>query len=223
VRAAAASLYDRFAALYAAYRLHVFPDDRTEVAAALDLDGARTFAELGCGPGFYATTFAATDPHLSVTGIDRAPAQIAIAQARAAAQGLANARFLCADVQRLVQRDGAFDRVLASRLLMVVDRPATALAEMRRVLAPGGILLLAEPVRPRSGVLGLLQQAATRAGIEQRYIEPPTERIFTARAFHALITCQRWASVAIWEANGYRYARCRAAANADCAAGRTYP
>jgi ubiquinone/menaquinone biosynthesis C-methylase UbiE len=216
------SLYDRFATLYAAYRLHHFPDDRAEIQAALDLGQARTVAELGCGPGLYTTAFAAAEPRLVVTGIDRAPAQIAIARKRAAALGLTNTRFSTADAQRLAQPDGAFDRVLASRLLMVVADPAVTIAEARRVLAPGGILLLAEPERPQTGILSLLRRTAEIAGQWDTFIEPPVERHFTAGAFRALVMSQVWESVAIWEASGYRYARCRTDANADGVVRRAY-
>jgi ubiquinone/menaquinone biosynthesis C-methylase UbiE len=221
----AISLYDRFAALYAAYRLHVFPDDRAEIAAALDLGGARHVAELGCGPGFYATAFAAADPALHVMGIDRAPAQIAIARRRAAAQGVMNARFIIADAQALGSfARGLFDRIVASRLLMVVDDPDAVLAAARRVLAPGGILLIAEPIGPETGMLAMLRRMVhDAAGEVSEYIEPFVERHFTARAFRALVASQPWASVAIWEANGYRYARCRTCVSADCAVRRTYP
>jgi arsenite methyltransferase len=202
------SLYDHFAPLYADFRLHRFPDDRVEVAAALDLAAARSLIELGCGPGFYASAFAARYPHLRVTGVDRAPRQIALARQRA--RGRANACFTVGDARMLAEPAGAFDRVLASRLLMVVPEREAVLAEARRVLAPGGILLLAEPTRQRTSVLALLHQAAHATDASARYIEPPEEHYFSAAAFRALVAAQSWASVAIWEANGYRYARCRA-------------
>jgi ubiquinone/menaquinone biosynthesis C-methylase UbiE len=207
------SLYDRFAPLYADFRLHVFPDDRREVAAALGVAGAEHLLELGCGPGFYATAFARQFPDLAVVGIDHAPRQIALARQRAG--GLPNMRFAVGDARALAQPDGAFDCVLASRLLMVVPEREVVLAEARRVLAPGGILLIAEPVRQRGSVLGLLRDAARQSGEAGGYSEPFREHYFTAASFRALIASQRWASVAIWEANGYRYARCRATTYGD--------
>ena len=45
------SLYDRFAPLYADFRLHVFPDDRREVAAALGVAGAEHLLEFGLRAG----------------------------------------------------------------------------------------------------------------------------------------------------------------------------
>jgi len=199
-------LYDRFAPLYADFRLHRFPDDRVAVAAALDLAGARSLIELGCGPGFYASAFAAIHPQLRVTGVDRAPRQVALARQRAHDP---NVRFVVGDARVLAEPTGAYDRVLASRLLMVVPEREAVLAEARRVLAPGGILLLAEPIRRRTSVLALLHQAARAADADARYIEPPEEHYFSAAAVRALIAAHSWASVAIWEANGYRYARCR--------------
>jgi ubiquinone/menaquinone biosynthesis C-methylase UbiE len=203
--------------------LHVFPDDRAEIAAALDLSGARHLLEPGCGPGFYATAFAAAYPDLRVTGIDRAPAQVVIARRRTMAQGLTNACFVVGDAQHLQVPAGSFDRIVASRLLMVVDDPVAALAEFRRMLAPGGILLLAEPVRPQSGVLAVLRREAHARGRTERYIEPPAERHFTADAFLALVKTQVWASMALWKANGYYYARCRTCTSADCGMRRTCP
>lgn len=194
---------ERYAAAYAHHRLHVFPDDRAAVASALALPKARTVAEIGCGPGFYALAFAVAYPHLQVTGIDRAPAQLAIARDRAARQGAANVRFVAGDVGVLGRWRGAFDRVVASRLLMVVPERAHALAEMRRVLAPGGLLLLAEPVAPPPASL----VAAFRAHAGGN--EPPAPHLFTAASFAALVAGQMWAAATLWEAHGYRYALCR--------------
>jgi arsenite methyltransferase len=207
------SLYDSFASLYADFRLHIFPDDRAEVAGALGVAGAERLLELGCGPGFYATGFARQFPHIDVLGVDRAPGQIALARQRA--DGIANVRFTVGDARALALPDGTFDRILASRLLMIVPERKAVLAEARRVLAPGGILLIAEPVRRRGSVLGLLRDTARQAGETGGYIEPPREHYFSAASFRALIASQRWASVAIWGASGYRYARCRAMMHGD--------
>ncbi len=213
------SLYDRFATLYADFRLHRFPDDRAQIAAVLDVGTARNLLELGCGPGYYAATFAAAFPSLSVTGIDRAPAQIALAMQRARSCALPNLRFAVGDARSL-RSFGRFDRIVASRLLMVVPERERVLAEARRALAPGGLLLLAEPARPGTGVLPLLRRVADAARDGVAYVEPPREHYFSATSFRAFIASQPWASVVVWEANGYRYARCRAHATADLAVER---
>ncbi len=204
VRAAAridpASVYERYAAHYAAFGHALCPDDRAEGLAALDLSYARHVAEIGCGPGYYAPVIAARHPTLRVTGIDNAPAQIALARRRATRQGLHNVRFVRGDVCALSQPSGCFDRIVVSRLFMVVHDCCRAMAELRRVLAPGGILVLAEPVaRPAISFAAWARVPA------------PTERIFTASAFAALVSLVAWGSCATWETGGYRYARCRKA------------
>ena len=194
------SIYERYATQYAAFRLHACPDDRAEGLTALDLPRARHAAEVGCGPGYYAPVIAARHPAVRVTGIDNSPAQIALARQRAAQQGLRNTRFICDDACALAQPDGRFDRIVASRLLMVVREPHRVMAELRRVLAPGGVLLIAEPIaRPAISFADWIHAPI------------PTERIFTSPAFAALVSLVAWGACAIWEAGGYRYAHCRKA------------
>jgi ubiquinone/menaquinone biosynthesis C-methylase UbiE len=56
--------------------------------------------------------------------------------------------------------DGRFDTVVCTYVLCSVENPAAALAEIARVLAPGGSLLFLEHVRAREGTaLGRLQDA----------------------------------------------------------------
>lgn len=197
-----ASVYERYAAQYASFRHRACPDDRAGGLAVLDLPHARHVAEVGCGPGYYAPIIAARHPMISVTGIDNSPAQIALARQRAAQRGLGNAHFICDDVCALSQPDGRFDRIVASRLFMVVRDPRRAMAELLRVLAPGGVLVVAEPVaRPAISFADWAQ------------IVTPAERIFTAATFTALITSFACGACAIWETGGYRYARCRKAAD----------
>jgi ubiquinone/menaquinone biosynthesis C-methylase UbiE len=63
-----------------------------------------------------------------------------------------------ARAEALPFRDGAFDTVVASLVLCSVAAPSAALAEARRVLAPGGTLRSLEHVRP-PGLAGALLDA----------------------------------------------------------------
>jgi SAM-dependent methyltransferase len=69
---------------------------------------------------------------------DVAAEMTAIAGARAAALGLANVRTLILDLDDLAQPDQAYDVVLCREGLMFAFDPARAVAEIRRVLRPGG-------------------------------------------------------------------------------------
>src|SRR5947208_10339688 len=90
-------------------------------------------ADVGGGTGNYALAFAREgwDPLV----VDASPAMLA----RAAAKGL---RTLEADAQRLPLADESFDAVLMISMLHHVDDPHRALTEARRILRPGGRLVL---------------------------------------------------------------------------------
>ena len=66
-------------------------------------DDPISYLELGCGQGFGALILAASNPHWTVTAIDFNPAHIAAARAWAAQAGIANVRFLEADLATLAE------------------------------------------------------------------------------------------------------------------------
>jgi SAM-dependent methyltransferase len=83
---------------------------------------------------------AARLPGGHVTGIDAAGDVLAEAQAEAGRRGQANVRFETGDVYRLAFEDGTFDVVHAHQVLQHLSDPVCALAEMRRVCRPGGLV-----------------------------------------------------------------------------------
>ena len=74
-----------------------------------------------------------------VVGVDRAEAPLATARADAATAGVAIA-FDVGDAYALAFPDDSFDVVHAHQLLQHLGRPVAALAEMRRVCRPDGIV-----------------------------------------------------------------------------------
>jgi ubiquinone/menaquinone biosynthesis C-methylase UbiE len=101
--------------------------------------------DAGCGPGSITLGLAAAVAPGEAVGVDLQPAQVEQARALAAACGFAGARFEAADIYRLPYPDGSFDAVFANGVLMHLVDPARALAELRRVLRPGGIAGLRDP------------------------------------------------------------------------------
>ncbi len=118
--------------------------ERLERAAVLDLAGplsGRVVLDVGCGDGTLA--LAAARAGARVIGVDRSPADVAAARRNAANTGLP-LELHVADARKLPFPADRFDVVLAVTVLCFVPEPALAVAEMVRVLRPGGALVIGE-------------------------------------------------------------------------------
>lgn len=99
-----------------------------------------------------------------LTGLDLSHHMLLKARARAAATGRAPA-LIQGDVQDLPFADATFDTVVCTLGLCGVPDPRTALGEMRRVLVPGGrLLLLDHVVSTNAAVRGLQRAVETVTG-----------------------------------------------------------
>jgi ubiquinone/menaquinone biosynthesis C-methylase UbiE len=106
---------------------------------------------------------------VTVTGIELSPAMLAIARQRAAGLGR-DADLREGDAEHLPLGDSAFDTVVCALSLCTIPRAAAAVGEMRRVLAPGGRLLLLDHVGstwpPLYAAQWLLERITVRAAGE---------------------------------------------------------
>lgn len=104
--------------------------------------GARVL-EVGCGPGHLSIQLA-RQHGLEVTGLDLDPAMIERARANAdrADGGEPRPSFLVGDVASLGFPDGSFDLVVSTLSMHHWDDPPAGLAEIGRVLRPGGRALV---------------------------------------------------------------------------------
>lgn len=94
--------------------------------------------DVGCGMGTDVFEIVkSVAPEGAVTGVDLSESLIAEAIGRATGRDLP-VTFQVADARNLPFPNNYFDAVRTERLLMHVPNPASALAEMARVLAPGG-------------------------------------------------------------------------------------
>jgi arsenite methyltransferase len=123
--------------LEAMYRRRDVIRRRRLVMNALSAQPGEDVADVGCGPGFYLTELAEqVGPHGSVTGIDSASAMLAVAAKRA--ERHENVTFHRADATSLPVPDHAFDALLSVQVLEYVPDVDGAIAEIHRVLRPGG-------------------------------------------------------------------------------------
>ncbi|WP_239677556.1 class I SAM-dependent methyltransferase [Natronosporangium hydrolyticum] len=85
---------------------------------------------------------------VTVTGVELSPAMLAIAEQYAAGLGLAT-DLREGDAQALPFADASFDTVVCTLSLCAIPDHARAIAEMARVLRPGGRLLLLDHIGSR--------------------------------------------------------------------------
>ncbi|KAB8184598.1 class I SAM-dependent methyltransferase [Microbispora catharanthi] len=138
-----AEAYDAVAVLYAELfrdSLDRLPLDRAALAAfaeSVRADGAGPVAELGCGPGYVTAHLRGLG--LDAFGIDLSPTMIELAR-----EAYPDLRFEIGSMHALDLADGELSGVVS--WYSVIHTPPRELppyfAEFRRVLAPGGHLLL---------------------------------------------------------------------------------
>jgi len=102
------------------------------------LEPGMSLLDVGCGPGTITADLARRVAPGPVLGIDREEAPLT--EARAAAQGLANARFARGDIYALHVAPGSYDVVHAHQVLQHLVDPVAALIELRLVCRPGGLV-----------------------------------------------------------------------------------
>lgn len=95
--------------------------------------------DLGCGPGFFSCIL--TEEGHVVTGIDNSQGMLRCARDNAAKLGI-SPEFLCMDINELSFEDNAFDAIVTRNVTWTLEYPRDVYSELKRVLKPGGILLI---------------------------------------------------------------------------------
>jgi SAM-dependent methyltransferase len=138
--------------------------------------------DVACGPGNFARDFALAAGDGLVVGIDSSATMLGVAVRDAAMDNVAYVR---GDARDLPFRDGCFDAICCFAALYLIEEPMRALAEIVRVLAPGGRLALMSScnrgplptskanavVRGLSGVRVFGRDELTQALVEDGMIE----------------------------------------------------
>lgn len=154
-----AKAYDRRLALLEILTFGRVREIRTMMIEKAGLKSGDQVLDVGCGPG-YVTLMAKqrVGPRGRAVGIDAAPEMIEAARQKAQRTDL-DVEFKVDLIEKLSFPDNSFDAVLSSLMMhhLPDDLKREGLAEVRRVLKPGGCLMIVDMKRPESWLGRALQ------------------------------------------------------------------
>ena len=138
-------------------------DPHAEIEQRIAPDTCRLL-DLCTGTALVPARVAPLRPEIKIVGLDLSPEMLAVGREKLGRAGIRNAALVRADAGTLPFRDGSFDAVSVSYGLHELPTAVRrrALDEVRRVLRPGGQLVVADLDRPPG--LGLLVDIYLRVG-----------------------------------------------------------
>lgn len=135
---------------------------RRAIRTLLPGEAAGRVLDIGCGTGDVSLDLLRRHAAVTVTGIDLSEAMLALAKAKATRAGLASrVSFQTGDATALAFEPETFDGIICAFCYRNIAHRAQALSEMKRVLRPGGRLVILELTVPATRLMRLAHRLYT--------------------------------------------------------------
>ena len=135
--------FDQIAPQYNEQRRIVYGDALREIIfSQTRIEKEDTVADIGAGTGYL--TLELAKKAAQVIAVDNSSQMLSIARKEAGKAGLSNIRFLDGNAEELPVEDEQVDLVYANMLLHHVNDPLQVFKEMRRILKPGGKVIITD-------------------------------------------------------------------------------
>ena len=171
--------YEFYAPVYDFIFDWIFAPGRTAAIKHVGLTPADTVLEVGIGTGLNLPLY---PPSVKLTGIDLSQEMLDKAVERVHNLAMPNVTLKVMDATSMDFGENEFDKALATYTISAVPDPVAVLREMRRVVKPGGIIVILNHFRSQRRVTGwvedMLAPLCTRLGWKSNLsLEPLLERV----------------------------------------------
>ena len=141
--------------------------------------------DVGTGPGQIPIRLCGVDPRARVLGIDLSESMLEAAERNVEIAGIKERiRFALGDAKEMTLAEGGYEAVISNSLVHHIPTPSQVLAEMARLVAPGGTLMVRDLYRP--------EDQSTIAALVSRYAggESASARSLFEASLNAALTLE---------------------------------
>ena len=146
--------YELYAPVYDFIFDWIFSPGRAAAVKLLDLQRSDSVLEVGIGTGLNLPLYPATT---QLTGIDLSQEMLDKAVERVQSLAMPNVTLKVMDATSLDFGDNEFDKAVATYTISAVPDPVAVLREMRRVVKPGGVIVIMNHFRSERRLMGWLE------------------------------------------------------------------
>jgi ubiquinone/menaquinone biosynthesis C-methylase UbiE len=145
--------------------------------------------DIGCGTGEFEKLLLSKHPNQQITGVDISTKMLEIARRKC--QAYPKVAFRAASASALPFSDHSFDVIVSASAFHYFNAPEAALDEMRRILRPGGVMVILDWCK---------DYLSCRLGdIVLKLVDPAYQRCYTKAEFHRILNSAQFAIQAATE------------------------